>query len=373
MSQPPPPGWVPPGYPNSPSPGSDSWQPSYSAAGHGPSPGSGPGAGAGPGWGAFAYKPGVVALRPLGLGDFFEGAFKTIRRNPAAMVGLAALVTTVFLVIPVALTLVLAWTGDLSRGLLTSEGSPAELSSVNAGTALSVLGTLFGALATVVLNGMLVHVVAQAVLGRRTSAGQAWTVTRGRLLRLVGLTALNSVIALLLLGVPVAAGVLAGLGGGLGIGLLVGVPLFLAGVAALAFVTVRYFLLAAPALVLERVGVLASLRRAGQLSHRQFWRLLGITLLTTLVVGLVSQVVAVPLGLLGAAGPLLLPGTGGALVLVFASYLSQVVVGAVTTPFTSAVVALQYIDQRIRKEGLDVQLIAAAQQSAPQAPQPGPR
>ena len=38
----------------------------------------------------------------------------------------------------------------------------------------------------------------------------------------------------------------------------------------------------------------------------------------------------------------------------FASYLSQVLVGAVTTPFTSAVVALQYVDQRIRKEGLDV-------------------
>ncbi|HYO38621.1 MAG TPA: hypothetical protein VER39_03090 [Nocardioidaceae bacterium] len=308
------------------------------------------------------HKPGVVALRPLRLGDFFDGAFATIRRNPTAMVGLAAVVTTVFLVVPVLLTLALAGTGHLS---LDVSGDPAQggLGALESGavTALSYLGTVFGALATVVLNGLLVRVVAEAVLGRRTSAAAAWASTRGRLLRLCGLTALNLVVVLGLLGVPLALGIAAGLQVGVAQGLLVGVPLLLAGVAALAFVQVRCFQLAAPALVLERIGVVASLRRAAQLSRGQFWRLLGVQLLTVLVVGVVAQVIAVPLTLLGLAGPLFLPGTTGALVLVFAGYLSQVVVGAVTTPFTSAVVALQYVDQRIRKEGLDVQLIAAAQ------------
>jgi hypothetical protein len=60
-------------------------------------------------------------------------------------------------------------------------------------------------------------------------------------------------------------------------------------------------------------------------------------------------------------GPVLFPGTTGALVLVLSSFVTQVLVGALTTPFTSAVTALQYVDQRIRKEGLDVQLIAASQ------------
>jgi hypothetical protein len=139
------------------------------------------------------------------------------------------------------------------------------------------------------------------------------------------------------------------------------VPLLLAGVVTMVFVQVRYFQLAAPALVLERTGIFASLRRAGQLSRAQFWRLFGIQLLTALVVGVVSQVIAVPLSLVGLAGTALYPGTGGALVLVFSSYLSQILVGAITTPFNSGVVALQYVDQRIRKEGLDVQLIAASQ------------
>ena len=105
----------------------------------------------------------------------------------------------------------------------------------------------------------------------------------------------------------------------------------------------------------------ASLHRAGRLSRGQFWRLFGTMLLAALLVGVVSEVVSVPLGIVGAVGPVLFPGTTGALMLVFSSFVTQVLVGALTTPFTSAVTALQYVDQRIRKEGLDVQLIAASQ------------
>ncbi len=229
----------------------------------------------------------------------------------------------------------------------------------------SNLGGAFGFLAGVVLNGMLVRVVAEAVLGRRTTIGQAWRAVRGRLLRLLGLTLLNLVVSVLLLLLPVLAGVGVGVavGGspGIGVGIAVGVVLMLLALALLVFVQVRYFLLAAPTLVLERTGVFASMRRAGQLSKDQWWRLFGVLLLTTLVAALVGEVFAIPLGLLASLAPTLWPGTGGALVAVFVGYLAQVLVSSVTTPFTSGVVALQYVDQRIRKEGLDVQLIAASQ------------
>jgi hypothetical protein len=308
----------------------------------------------------------VVALRPLGLGDFFDGAFKTIRRNPRSMVGLAALVTTAFMVVPVVLTLVLAGLGELKLGFPTDPTTTGDdFSAFESGTVslVSNLGSFFGFFATVLLNGMLVHVVAEAVLGRRTTAAGAWSATRGRMWRLIGLMLLNLLLVVLLVGLPVLAGVLTGLQAGVGPGFLVGVPLLLLALVALVFGQVRYFQLAAPALVLERDGAFSSLRRAGQLSRGQFWRIFGILLLTALVVGLVGQVLSIPLALVGVTGPLLLPGTAGALVLVFSTYLSQVLVGAVTTPFTSAVVALQYVDQRIRKEGLDVQLIAASQQA----------
>jgi hypothetical protein len=348
--QPPPPGWV---APTPPPPGPPP----------GPLPGPLPGRGSGYGYGPLVHKPGVVPLRPLGLGDFFDGAFKTIRRNPRAMVGLAALVTTAFMVVPVVVTLSLAAAGHLSADLAFDPATSGDGSALDAAAvpAASYLGSFFGLFATVVLNGMLVRVVAEAVLGRRTTAGQAWAATRGRMLRLVGLMLLDLVVIVLLVGLPVVVGVVVGLRADPAAGFLVGVPLGLLAGAAAVFVQVRYFQLAAPALVLERTGVVASLRRAGRLSQGQFWRLLGILLLTGLVAGVVGQVVAVPLALVGALGPLAFPGTGGALLLVLSSYVSQIVVGSLTTPFTSAVTALQYVDQRIRKEGLDVELIAASQ------------
>jgi hypothetical protein len=231
-----------------------------------------------------------------------------------------------------------------------------------AASAMTTLGSVLGAFATVILNGMLVHVVAEAVLGRRTTISAAWTATKGRIWRLVALLLLDLLVVVLLVGVPVAAGLLVGFSVGVGEGFLVGLPLLGLGMLLLVLVQVRYFLLAPAALVLERTGVFASLRRASTLSHQQFWRIFGIYLLTALVVGVAAQVLAIPLGFAALAGPLVVSGTAGSLIYVFATYLSQILVGAVTTPFTSAVVALQYVDQRIRKEGLDVQLIAAAQQ-----------
>jgi hypothetical protein len=309
-----------------------------------------------------------VALRPLGVGDFFDGAFQTIRRNPTAMVGLAAAVTTLFMVIPTVLTLLTAASGNLSLDLFARSSDPAEqlAAGIDAGATSLVanLGGVFGAAATVITTGILVRVVAEAVLGRRTGIGAAWRATRGRLLRLVGLTLLNALVVLVLLGPPVALAVLTGYRLGIGAAFAVGVPLVLAALALLVVVQIRFFHLAAPALMLEGTGIVASMRRARSLSQGQFWRLFGVYLLTVLVATFVGYVVGLPLGVVGLVGAWLLPGTGGALSLVFSSYLSQIIVGAITTPFTAAVVSLQYVDQRIRKEGLDVQLIAAAQQPA---------
>jgi len=346
---PPPPGSVPPGAPPP-----------------GPPPGYVPPTAV---YGPPVHKPGVVALRPLGLGDFFDGAFRTIRGNPTAMVGLAALVTTVFMVVPTIVTLGLAAAGHLTLDLRPDPvtGDVSALDSV-ATSLVSGLGTIFGVFATIVLNGMLVRVVAEAVLGRRTRIGEAWRATRGRMLPLIGLTFLDVLLWTLLIGVPVLLAVLAGAQAGVAVGFVVGIPLFLVAFAVGLFVQIRFFQLAAPALVLERTGVFASLRRAGRLSHGQWWRIFGVLLLTGLVIGVVGQVVAVPLALVGALGPTLFPGTAGAMLLVLSSFLSQILVGAITTPFTSAVTALQYVDQRIRKEGLDVELIAASKANAP-----GPR
>src|SRR3954451_24282156 len=139
----PPPGWQP-----APPPG-------YGRTYDGRPPGAPPGGPAYAWLPPLVHKPGVVALRPLSLGDLFDGAFKTIRRNPRAMIGMSFLVCTVFMVMPTLLTLALAATGNLSFSLSDPAGGTLDngLASV-----MQNLGSVFGTFATVILNGMVVGI-----------------------------------------------------------------------------------------------------------------------------------------------------------------------------------------------------------------------
>ena len=71
----------------------------------------------------------------------------------------------------------------------------------------------------------------------------------------------------------------------------------------------------------------------------------------------------------GGGGGFVAPGAGAgadlspesqALLSVIGSGLSGVITTAITAPFTAAVATLQYVDLRIRREGFDVELMAAA-------------
>jgi hypothetical protein len=163
-----------------------------------------------------------------------------------------------------------------------------------------------------------------------------------------------------LLGVPVGVGVAVGVAADGLTGVLVALPFAVLAVVVSIWLYVRFLLLAAPALVLEGAGVRASVRRARDLSRGQFWRLFGIWLLTGVVAGVVGQVIGTAFAALGLLALFAVGGTEGGLLYILSQLLSQVLVGTLTTPFTSAVTALQYVDQRIRKEGLDVALIAEA-------------
>lgn len=302
-----------------------------------------------------------MALRPLGLGDVFDGAFTTVRRNPGAMVGLSAVVLAVAMLVPAVVALVMARAGALDADTaLLDPDSGSGSGAFSLLSAVPYLGLLVGSVVTVVLNGLLVRVVSEAVLGRRTSAGEAWRRTRGQVPRLLALSLGAGFVGLLVLAAVVGAAVLVGLGAGTLTGVLVGVLLGLAWSVACVWLLVRFLLLAPAAMVLEGTGLRASLRRAGELSRGQFWRLLGISLLARLAAGLVAQVFGVALGVVAIGALFLVGGTTGGLVYVFAQLVSQVLTSAITTPFVSGVTALQYVDQRIRKEGLDVALIAAA-------------
>ncbi len=307
-------------------------------------------------------KPGIVPLRPLGLGEVLDGAVGVLRRYPRPALGLAALVALVSTICNTIL-LVTAFepflevdTAALDRG--DTAALQDAIGGALAGASLTLLVSLVSG---AVMTGAMTAVVGKAVLGEPMTFGQAWAQVRSRLLPLIGLALLVLVVVAgtFLAGMAAGVAVIAGLGG---TGALVGVPLVLAGAVAAVWLYVRLSL-APCALVLERTGIGASLRRSAVLVRRDWRRVFGVLLLTVVIGTFVSQVVQLPFAALGAGSltGIFDPDTDvlGTRSLV----LSAIGSGLATTlvaPFTAGVRALLYVDRRIRAEGLDVSLSAAA-------------
>jgi hypothetical protein len=306
-----------------------------------------------PGMLGAAHKPGAVPLRPLTLSDMYDAAFRIIRFNPTATVGSAVLVASVAMAIPVLVTAFLSLALDLSMrvddsGELSGDvgGLVGSIGSLGLGTALQTVGLIL-------VGGMIAHVVAAAAIGRRLSLEQAWSATRGKRWRLVGLTvtlglAMTLIIALYALSwIPVVLvsdswqePTVYG---------LVTVPLFLA---FLVWFWVRIYYLPVPALMLEDVGVFGAIGRGHHLTRGAFWRTFGIGLLTVVIAQVAGAMLAMPISFLSQAALLGgLPGEAGVLVLVLSQALASVVTAAFVAPFTTSVAALQYLDLRMRTEG----------------------
>ena len=110
-------------------------------------------------------------------------------------------------------------------------------------------------------------------------------------------------------------------------------------------------------------------RRAGPDSPALILSLESIITLLTLVVALfVSLVIQVPFELIGYGSVSDLAGGGGDVLsarTLIASSLGSIVAATLVDPFTAGVRALLYVDRRMRAEGLDVALTAAAAHPSP--------
>ena len=346
-----------------------------------------------------APKPGVIPLRPLGVGEILDGAFTSIRRNPRATLGIAALLLTASAVITTTLSLILVhYIGTVN---LPTPGQ--QLTTAQATRLLTRMGEVLAPTAAVsivlafivdtVLTGLLTVVIGRSVLGHKITAGEAWQIARPRMAALIGATLL---IPLILIGLWAAyAIVLVILAVLHAPGALIGVLAALGAIAAI-ILTIWFtimFRMAAQAVVLEREGPVRALGRSWRLVRGSFWRVLGITLLAGLIVVVTAGVLQIPFSLFAAmagGGNSLLPSTGGNVAGILISAVGGVVAGAVARPISAGVAVLLYVDLRMRREGLDLVLQTAASggrtptgdefaslwrpgaASAAGAPQPGP-
>lgn len=361
-------GWGAPGG----EPPSGGWgAPGNQAPGWGAPQGSGsPGWGAPRGWqGPYqaAAKPGIIPLRPLGVGELLDGAVAAMRSHWKVMIGLSLVVAliTQAIVVPIQWSML----HDVDTSVLDeSDPSGDELRDVLVpllgSSAVLLVVMLLGQL---VITGILTLVVSRAVLGKEMTLGQAWSGTRPLLLRLLGTSVMTFLIpALLFAACLVPGAVLALIAGEIGGALLI-VGIF--GGVCLAVYAYILLQLSSPALILEKQTVRKALARSRKLVTGSWWRVLGITLLIGLLTAIISSIVQLPFSL----------GTGfsqfGATP---DSFLDSVILGVgtvisygLTFPFSAAALVLLYIDQRMRREGLDMELARAAglvTDDAPAAP-----
>jgi hypothetical protein len=288
----------------------------------------------------WAPKPGCIPLRPLTVGEIIGGAFSAVFRNARVVLPLSGAVAVVQAVISVAIQL-----STRSTGALVDNSDPENpqfhwsriLSSVGGGLGGSLISAVFAA----VLTGMLIVVVTEDVVGRRVSFELVWNKVRSRIWRLIGLSVVVGVLEF----------------GGLLLCLAPGIWLW------------GIWAVAVPALMVENRSIGGSLGRSRRLVEGMFWRVWGVRALGYLTAGAISVGVGLVFGLIGlavtgdqaggvgvssydfsslSAGTIVLLGMGSAVAALLAA------------PVKAGIDSLLYVDQRMRKENLAVDLQAAA-------------
>lgn len=334
-----------------------------------------------PTWGRPpAAKPGVIPLRPLGVGEILDGAVSTMRAHWRTVLGVSLAVALITQTVSTAVTW-WAFNGfesDIDALEADPDPSIGEVMSVFTGMFAGIgVAQIITILGTLIVTAMLTMVVSRSVLGRPVTAADAWRDARPRLLKLLGLTLLMPLIALAIIAVACAPGIVALVAGSDALGATLTILGLLAGFCVAVWVVVRLSL-ASPALMLEKQGVFRSMARSSKLVRGSWWRVFGILLLTAIITFIISSIVQTPFTVLSfmvggdSMGSLLSGDSSGSLGLpaLIVTAIGAAIGMTISFPISAGVTVLLYIDQRIRREALDLDLARAAGVPGYDAPAP---
>jgi hypothetical protein len=260
-------------------------------------------------------------LPPLGVGEILDAAIKLYTRNAVTMWKIVAVV-----IIPVSIVNQIVIGSSLPSGAFVSGGTLYTPTGTLGTPAAGVVVELaLGVLSVLIVNGSLALCLVDAYVGKPLDWRQSLLAASDRLGSLLWLSILY--------------GVLAGLGF---------IALILPGIWLMTVWSV-----AVPALMFEHVGGLKALGRSFELVRGRWWATFAELLVAVIMLGVVLFVV----GLIfrGIESGLSIGSTGLWLAL---NGLSTVVGALIVYPFIGAVIAVVYVDLRVRKEALDLEQLA---------------
>ncbi|WP_423181823.1 hypothetical protein [Arthrobacter sp. NyZ413] len=308
-------------------------------------------------------KPGIVPLRPLLFGEIMDGAFQTIRRNAKTMFSSALIVQIISTGLSGVASIGFLTMAKVPAGGFTSQAEAMSFFGPVIGMMAGVMAiSLLSAVLSAILQGVLAIPVTRSALNRRTGFKQMWSLARSRILPLVGygLLLLAGYLAIVVIVVLLGAIILASLGP---VGLVLAIPLGLVAVAACVWIYTK-LMVAPAAITVEELGVFAGIQRSWGLTTGSWWRIFGIVLLVTFMVGVIGSVVQMPISMAtGGITAVVSPHastqqlTTTTIVLTVVSLIVSALVGAVGFAFQTSVAALIYMDLRMRRDGLDLELL----------------
>ncbi len=258
------------------------------------------------------------------LVEILDRTFRIYRENFVAFVALTAVV-----LVPVTLVgLAVQPNNIIDKNTTYNAVYPNARTAVTTANLVALLGAL---IQSVIINGLITHMTSENILGRSTSVAEAYSQSKGRFLPLVGAIIVAGILFFVLFIAVIIASMCV-------------VPvIFLPVVLYLALCTGFYIV---PVMMLERVGVILSLRRALVLAKRRFWHNFGF------VIG-VWVIVLVLTTAFGYFVLFVVPSAEQDNVLVVAVDLT---IRIFTTPILPVGLTLMYYDTRIRTEALDIAL-----------------
>lgn len=252
-----------------------------------------------------------------------------------------------------------------------SSATAEDEGTILAGTiGISVVSTLitvlFSLVATAVLQGIIVVEVARGALGEKLPLRRLWGFAKGKIWALVGWAIIIGGVMLVAIGIVVGLIVLmVATMGALGAGLsVIFAVLAFGGFTVLGVWLGTKLSLVPSALVLEQVSLRKAISRSWSLTQGHFWKVFGVQLLVSSILSIASYFIIIPLALV--AGIILAlvdpTGAGGSTSMVWAlvAYVVYIMVTIVVATIMAIVMtatsSLLYLDLRMRKEGLDLQL-----------------
>jgi hypothetical protein len=287
-----------------------------------------------------------LALHPLSAGEVLDGAFQLYRRHFVVL-----FMTALIAYAPVAL-------------IYAFMGVPAYTADPGSGVAAAFLALILTGLATSIAWAALFHQFSHAVVGESVEL-------RAGLLRglraLIPLLFAGLLLYVALAAVMVPAFIATGavmLAIGLALGESPAAVIVMATIIVLGGSVVLVWWLAVvgltlPALVIERRGPIGAIKRGYLLAKGARMRITGLWILAWLIVMLPTLGT---LMMFGMASTLWDPAAMSSLstTQLYLQQLTTTLVGALTTPYLIGVAALLYYDRRVRREGYDLELAAAA-------------